>query len=187
MLLIAILAALGRTCPGDKNCAALATVQLNGATAGVYVCPIAWYKQLDPRGGCSDQQSEMVSSSAQAAMSSITTILCACVGARAQRGVLGTAHRGSTHVAAALDEVQRSSQMMVSVDCHPPHSGKLGNRDVHLEAINISNGGQELVSDSGLTLANGHRYGLVGRNGTGKTTMLRALATHQVKGIPDNC
>lgn len=28
------------------------------------------------------------------------------------------------------------------------------------------------------------RYGLVGRNGTGKTTLLRALSQHQIKGIP---
>jgi hypothetical protein len=31
------------------------------------------------------------------------------------------------------------------------------------------------------------RYGLVGRNGTGKTTLLRHLAQRQLKGIPDNC
>lgn len=30
----------------------------------------------------------------------------------------------------------------------------------------------------------GGRYGLVGRNGTGKTTLLRALSLHQIKGIP---
>lgn len=36
-----------------------------------------------------------------------------------------------------------------------------------------------------LMLASGRRYGLVGRNGTGKTTLMRALATHSIKGIPD--
>ena len=35
-------------------------------------------------------------------------------------------------------------------------------------------------------LALGRRYGLVGRNGTGKTTFLRALASKSIKGIPDN-
>ena len=28
------------------------------------------------------------------------------------------------------------------------------------------------------------RYGLVGRNGTGKTTLLRALSGHQIRGTP---
>ena len=36
-------------------------------------------------------------------------------------------------------------------------------------------------------LAYGRRYGLIGRNGTGKTTFLRALAAHQIKGIPPTC
>ena len=31
------------------------------------------------------------------------------------------------------------------------------------------------------------RYGLVGRNGTGKTTLLRHLAQRLLKGIPSNC
>ena len=29
--------------------------------------------------------------------------------------------------------------------------------------------------------------GLVGRNGTGKTTFLRYMAMHAIDGIPDNC
>lgn len=41
--------------------------------------------------------------------------------------------------------------------------------------------------DANLTLAFGRRYGLVGRNGTGKTTLLRAMAQHQIKGIPPQC
>ena len=35
-------------------------------------------------------------------------------------------------------------------------------------------------------LAVGRRYGLVGRNGTGKTTFMRALASHSIKGTPPN-
>ena len=40
--------------------------------------------------------------------------------------------------------------------------------------------------DGSVTLAFGRRYGLVGRNGTGKTTFLRHLAAHLIKGIPKN-
>lgn len=43
------------------------------------------------------------------------------------------------------------------------------------------------VQDATVTMAFGRRYGLVGRNGTGKTTLLRAMAYHQIKGIPENC
>ncbi|GAB4813067.1 hypothetical protein N2152v2_000113 [Parachlorella kessleri] len=60
-------------------------------------------------------------------------------------------------------------------------------RDIHLENFSVSNGGQELIQDANITLAYGRRYGLVGRNGTGKTTFLRALATKAIAGIPSNC
>ena len=60
-------------------------------------------------------------------------------------------------------------------------------RDIHLDQFSVSNGGQELVSDASLTLSWGHKYGLVGRNGTGKTTFLRALEEGEIKGIPANC
>lgn len=43
------------------------------------------------------------------------------------------------------------------------------------------------MQDATVTMAFGRRYGLVGRNGTGKTTLLRAMAYHQIKGIPENC
>jgi ATPase subunit of ABC transporter with duplicated ATPase domains len=43
------------------------------------------------------------------------------------------------------------------------------------------------VEDATVMLAFGRRYGLIGRNGTGKTTLLRALAGREVKGIPANC
>ena len=51
----------------------------------------------------------------------------------------------------------------------------------------MSNGGKELIQNGELLLASGRRYGLVGRNGTGKTTLLRALAQKEIKGIPSNC
>lgn len=34
---------------------------------------------------------------------------------------------------------------------------------------------------------NNFRLGLVGRNGTGKTSFLRAMALHAIEGIPKNC
>jgi hypothetical protein len=43
------------------------------------------------------------------------------------------------------------------------------------------------AQDASVMLAFGRRYGLIGRNGTGKTTLLRAMAGHQIKGIPANC
>ncbi|KAL3448669.1 P-loop containing nucleoside triphosphate hydrolase protein [Aspergillus insuetus] len=43
---------------------------------------------------------------------------------------------------------------------------------------------RELISDAHLRLKAGIHYGLVGRNGTGKSTLLRAMADKLVPGIP---
>jgi ATP-binding cassette subfamily F protein 3 len=60
-----------------------------------------------------------------------------------------------------------------------------GARDLRLEGFCVSNGGKNLIEDGQLTLARGRRYGLVGRNGAGKSTLLRALASGEIKGVPD--
>ncbi|KAJ6111163.1 hypothetical protein N7486_003398 [Penicillium sp. IBT 16267x] len=44
--------------------------------------------------------------------------------------------------------------------------------------------GQELISDGHLRLKGGVHYGLLGRNGTGKSTLLRAMAEKLIPGIP---
>lgn len=51
----------------------------------------------------------------------------------------------------------------------------------------MTNGGKNLIEDGELLLASGRKYGLVGRNGTGKTTLLRAMSQKTVKGIPKHC
>ncbi|CAH1451582.1 unnamed protein product [Lactuca virosa] len=60
-------------------------------------------------------------------------------------------------------------------------------RDIHMENFNVSVGGRELIVDCTVTLSHGRHYGLVGRNGTGKTTFLRYMAMHAIEGIPKNC
>ena len=47
-------------------------------------------------------------------------------------------------------------------------------------------GGQHLLEDSACRLVWGRRYGLIGRNGTGKSTLLRALAARRVGDVPAN-
>ncbi|QDZ23211.1 ABC transporter [Chloropicon primus] len=60
--------------------------------------------------------------------------------------------------------------------------------DLKLEQLSVDVGGKELIENCQLTLIKGRRYGLVGRNGTGKTSLLRHLCKENaVKGIPRNC
>ncbi|KAG2441206.1 hypothetical protein HYH02_010050 [Chlamydomonas schloesseri] len=93
----------------------------------------------------------------------------------AQRKVL------AAHQARAAHSLQGDTPTIIR------NQGGGGARDVHLENFSLSNGGKELVSDATVMLAFGRRYGLIGRNGTGKTTLLRALAGHEIKGLPANC
>lgn len=53
-------------------------------------------------------------------------------------------------------------------------------KDIRVDNIDIAVGGHRILSDASLTLAYGHRYGLVGQNGIGKSTLLRALSRREV-------
>ncbi|KAM0852648.1 hypothetical protein ACQ4PT_051617 [Festuca glaucescens] len=60
-------------------------------------------------------------------------------------------------------------------------------RDIHMQNFSVTVGGRDLIQDQTLTLAFGRHYGLIGRNGTGKTSLLRAMAQYAIDGIPRNC
>jgi ATP-binding cassette subfamily F protein 2 len=53
-------------------------------------------------------------------------------------------------------------------------------RDIKIGSFSVSLYGQELVKDTSLELNYGRRYGLIGLNGSGKTTMLRVLGERQI-------
>ncbi|EDV92168.1 ATP-binding cassette sub-family F member 1 [Drosophila grimshawi] len=57
--------------------------------------------------------------------------------------------------------------------------------DIKIENFTISAKGNDLFVNANLLIANGRRYGLVGPNGHGKTTLLRHIATHAF-AIPPN-
>ncbi|GFF37791.1 uncharacterized ABC transporter ATP-binding protein C29A3.09c [Aspergillus udagawae] len=58
-------------------------------------------------------------------------------------------------------------------------------KDIKIDSIDISVGGLRILTDASLTLAYGRRYGLVGQNGIGKSTLLRALSRREV-AIPSH-
>ncbi|BCS28911.1 putative AAA family ATPase GCN20 [Aspergillus puulaauensis] len=53
-------------------------------------------------------------------------------------------------------------------------------KDIKLDGIDITVGGNRILTEAALTLAYGRRYGLVGQNGIGKSTLLRALSRREV-------
>ncbi|KAI9860383.1 MAG: hypothetical protein M1824_003158 [Vezdaea acicularis] len=53
-------------------------------------------------------------------------------------------------------------------------------KDIKVDSIDVAIGGKRILTDTNLTLAYGRRYGLVGQNGIGKSTLLRALSKREV-------
>ena len=53
-------------------------------------------------------------------------------------------------------------------------------KDIKVDGFDVSIGGKRILSDTNLILAYGRRYGLVGQNGIGKSTLLRALSRREV-------
>lgn len=56
--------------------------------------------------------------------------------------------------------------------------------DIHLTAITLIAGGKALLEKATLRLARGRKYGLVGRNGIGKTTLINALCRKELDKCP---
>ncbi|KAG2490916.1 hypothetical protein HYH03_010829 [Edaphochlamys debaryana] len=58
--------------------------------------------------------------------------------------------------------------------------------DLVVRGLELTVGDKELLADAQLALKRGTRYGLVGRNGVGKSTLLRAVADRTIPGVPQS-
>lgn len=76
------------------------------------------------------------------------------------------------------DSMQISSMVLPDLNCNT------NEKDIHVSNFNITFGGKLLLENAALRLVYGRRYGLVGRNGIGKTTLLRHMATFDIEGFP---
>jgi len=57
-------------------------------------------------------------------------------------------------------------------------------KDIKIPNVSMSRGHNALLEDATLLLVRGKRYGLVGKNGVGKTTLLRRMARGSLPGFP---
>ena len=79
------------------------------------------------------------------------------------------------------DEIQSYEEFFMAVN--PLQFGSEASsksKDIKLDAVDISIAGKRILTDANLTLSYGRRYGLVGQNGIGKSTLLRALSRREV-------
>jgi len=63
---------------------------------------------------------------------------------------------------------------------------KSGNKDIDLKGVSLStpDGSQELLNNASLKFVTGRRYGLIGRNGVGKTSLMRAISAYEIADFP---
>jgi ATP-binding cassette subfamily F protein 3 len=59
-------------------------------------------------------------------------------------------------------------------------------RHLSMNPINVHIGPLTLIEGGSLTLSPGNRYGLVGRNGLGKTTLMKFINSSLLQGVPDD-
>jgi len=56
--------------------------------------------------------------------------------------------------------------------------------DIHLPSVTLIVGGKALLDKATVRLARGRKYGLVGRNGIGKTTLINAMCRRELDKMP---
>lgn len=78
-----------------------------------------------------------------------------------------------------------ASQVLSKKDAKVDAKGQSRSMDIRIENFDVSFGDRVLLTGADLLLAGGRRYGLVGRNGLGKTTMLRMISEKQLQ-IPSH-
>ncbi|KAF3492021.1 translation initiation regulator Gcn20 [Arthroderma uncinatum] len=79
------------------------------------------------------------------------------------------------------DEAQSYEEFFMAVN--PLQLGadaQTKSKDIKVDGVDISIGGKRILTDTTLSLSFGRRYGMVGQNGIGKSTLLRALSRREV-------
>jgi ATP-binding cassette, subfamily F, member 3 len=78
------------------------------------------------------------------------------------------------------EDAQSYEEFYMAVNPLQMGGGANKSKDIKMENADVSIGGVRILTDTNLTLAYGHRYGLVGNNGVGKSTLLRALSRREL-------
>jgi ATP-binding cassette subfamily F protein 3 len=79
---------------------------------------------------------------------------------------------------------EEEENAQISIMTLPDLSGSNREKDIHVKNFNITFGGSILLEGADLRIVYGRRFGLCGRNGVGKTTLLRHMANFDIEGFP---
>ncbi|GAB1599407.1 ATP-binding cassette sub-family F member 3-like [Argonauta hians] len=82
-------------------------------------------------------------------------------------------------------ELASASQQLNRRDTKSDSAGSNKSYDIRIDNFDVSYGEKSLLVDASIHLVYGRRYGFVGRNGLGKTTVLQMISSGQLK-IPSH-
>jgi ATP-binding cassette, subfamily F, member 2 len=94
----------------------------------------------------------------------------------------------STDVVNLLDTQPTTDEMLsshIARTCTGNLASQTNSRDVKIESFSLQFYGKKLIENTSIELTFGRRYGLLGPNGCGKSTFLKALAAREVP-IPEH-
>lgn len=102
------------------------------------------------------------------------------IAAKQQKKTFKTVQYEASKLLDQTDDAQSYEEFYMAVNPLQLGSSSNKSKDITMDNIDVSIGGLRILTDTTLTLAYGHRYGLVGKNGIGKSTLLRALSRREV-------
>lgn len=83
------------------------------------------------------------------------------------------------------EEAKEGNNAVVAAMVLPDYDSGRNEKDIHCKNVSVSlDNGRILLEGADLKFAHQRRYGLVGKNGIGKTTLLKAIAAQTIEGFP---
>jgi len=84
---------------------------------------------------------------------------------------------------AAMDAFNENKNNVPKPECR--HDKGAGfNEDIAVDAITITAGNLLCLEDASIRFVKGRKYGLVGRNGIGKTCLINAISRLEIENFP---
>ena len=102
------------------------------------------------------------------------------IAAKQDRKVMKNVEYEASRLLDQPDDAQSYEEFYMAVNPLQLGGDQAKSKDIKVDGIDVSIGGLRILTDTTLTMAFGRRYGLVGQNGIGKSTLLRALSKREL-------
>ena len=102
------------------------------------------------------------------------------IAAKQDRKVMKNVQYEASRLLDQPTEAQSYEEFYMQVNPLQLGADQAKSKDIKVEGVDVSIGGKRILTDTTLTMAFGRRYGLVGQNGIGKSTLLRALSRREL-------